>query len=216
MLLLVVRTAQFILEIIFPKFCCGCDKLGIFLCHKCYERITFLNLPPQLSNILYVDQVIAAAEFSFPIDRLIKTLKYQSVQAIGLTCARLLYYAVNIPKADVITAVPLHPKRQRERRFNQAETIAQQLSKLIKKPYLPLLIKTKHTKNLARSHNTLNRQELVKESFCFNTDYLDHHFKSVLIIDDVVTTGSTIDACAKELKNNGFSQVIGLTVAHGS
>lgn len=208
---------KLLIELVFPRFCVGCDRLFTFLCPNCYEQIDFLTLPikPKVKPN-YLDQLIACCNYKPPISNLIKELKYNHVKDIALTCAQLVYYAANIPQTDLITAVPLHPKRLKERGFNQAELIAKHLSTLTSTPYQNLLVRTKHTKNQAsitdKEHRLANLHNIfsIQETFKDNSDN-----KSVLVIDDVTTTGATLNECAKVLKQHHFGPVIGLTIAHG-
>jgi ComF family protein len=167
---------------------------------------------PQAESL---DTIQAAAEFSFPIDQLIKELKYRRVKNIGVTCGRLIYYAVDLPDAEIITAVPLHRQRQTERRFNQSEVVARELARLLKKPYLPLLARRKNTPHLASISDKSIRAQVITNSFVLNPKYAHLSDQSVLIVDDVVTSGATINECAKTLRNHGFSRVNGVAVAHG-
>ncbi len=163
----------------------------------------------------YVDTLIAATVFEEPIKSLLHEFKYQSVKGIGQWCGRMLYETTNFPQADIITAVPLHPQRQRLRGFNQAEEVAKELSTLSKIPYLPLLKRTKHTEYQASISD--RTQRLTHLQNCFEFIQPKQPIGStVLLIDDVTTTGTTLNECAKVLKQNGFTQVFGLVVAHGN
>jgi competence protein ComFC len=206
---------NFLLDVFFPPFCCCCEKLGSYICHDCYQFVEFYSQPIQLKlDPLYLDQVIAATYYYPPIKQLIRFLKYQSVIGIGAYCGQLLYYTTNFPDADVITAVPLHPKRQDERGFNQAEEIAKELSKLTHIPYQQLLKRNHYTNAQAKvSHRS---QRLKNLQNVFEVLPAEPVPARVLLIDDVVTTGSTLNECTKVLKEHGAKQVFALTVSHGS
>lgn len=208
-------------ELLFPKFCVGCGRWFTFLCESCFEQVEFFTLPqtPQL-NPLYLDQLIAATYFQPPISHLIKVMKYQHVKEIGLTCGRLLYETTNFPSPTFITAVPLHPQRKQERGFNQAEVIGQELARLMNLPYFNLLKRIKSVPHQASIEDKVKRKTNVSNIFAVNNlanwPTLDNHRPtSVLIVDDVTTTGATLNECAKVLKENGIQKVYGLTVAHG-
>lgn len=192
----------------------SCEQWGELLCDKCYETVDFLydQPPPQLAP-LYLDQVISACRYGGAIKALLKSLKYQSVIEAGRLCGRLLYQTAVIPPVDCITSVPIHPKRLRERGFNQAQVIAQTLAELVGLPYQDLLIRKVHGIHQASIQSRDERLNHVTNHFAFNSFLTSLPPKTVLLVDDVFTTGSTLNECARVLKANGCKKVIGLTVA---
>jgi ComF family protein len=213
---------QLLKEIIFPKFCVGCGQPFTFLCPNCFEKVEFFSISqqPKLDQ-LYLDELMSACYFYPPITNLIKILKYQNIPDIGITCARLLYNTTNFPLTSCVTAVPLHPQRLQERGFNQAEIIGKELAKLINRPYFNLLKRDKSVPHQAAIENKVLRKINVQNIFSLNYNFDQitlekNNIISVLIIDDVTTTGSTLNECAKVLKAHGVNQVYGLTIAHGS
>lgn len=184
------------------------------MCDKCYETVDFLydQPPPQLAP-LYLDQVISACRYGGAIKALLKSLKYQSVIDAGRLCGRLLYQTTVIPPADCITSVPIHSKRLRERGFNQAQVIAQTLAELINSPYQDLLIRKVHGTHQASIKSRDERLNHVTNHFAYNPSLTSSPPNTVLLVDDVFTTGSTLNECARVLKANGCKIVIGLTVA---
>ena len=197
-----------------PPFCVQCEQWGELLCDKCYETIDFLyDQPlPQLAP-LYLDQVVCACRYGGAIKTLLKSLKYQSVIEAGRLCGRLLYHCVIIPKVDYITSVPIHPKRLRERGFNQAQVIAQTLSKFINLPHQDFLIRSIHGSHQASINSREMRLQHVTHHFSLNPNLSSPLPETILLIDDVLTTGSTLNECARVLKANGCRTVIGLTIA---
>ena len=185
------------------------------MCPDCYEQLYFFVLPVSLKiEPLYLDKVVAATEYGDVSKSLIKTLKYSGVKEIALTCARLVYYTTVLPNVDCITSVPLHHKKQKIRGFNQSDLIAQELSFLTDVPYTPLLKKITHTVSQASSATKEARLGNLQSVFeILPTSSLAG--KSILIVDDVITTGTTLNECAKVLKHHGAANVIGVCVAHG-
>lgn len=188
----------------------------MFLCDECYNELVFLPEPisVQLSNC-QLDQIIAATELNPPMRKIIHALKYQSVKDIGITLAKLLYFTTNLPAVDLITFVPLHKYRQQERGFNQAEVIAQELAKQLNTPCRQLLMRTVNSKHQARLEHKSDRLTHLENHFRLATEanIIDH--KSIMIIDDVCTTGSTLNECAKVLKTAHAETVFGCTITHG-
>ena len=206
------------LDFLYPPFCCGCDQLGSYLCARCFSQTHFfaqavsLKLEPN-----YLDQLLSACHYQFPIDRLIKEMKYQGVIELARLGGQLLYQTVDLPRIDLITAVPLHSKRLNERGFNQAEVMAQELSFRLKVPYQPLLLRTVNTPHQAAITQRSLRLEQLQSCFSLNPVCNEQlPGKSILLIDDVTTTGTTLNECARVLKDHSVSRVIGFTLAHGS
>lgn len=113
---------------------------------------------------------------------------------------------------DCIVPVPLHPSKRRKRGFNQAELLAEALGKEIHLPVRLLLKKTKKTKE-QKSLSKYQRMKNVADAFEVNEEALGEYVpETVLLLDDVSTTGSTLTACAKVLKAKGVRSVAFLTV----
>jgi len=210
-----VNIFRLFIEILFPKFCCGCGWIGSFLCDRCYGKLQFYTSPIKIdSNLRYLDLLQAAVHYHSPAVELIKTMKYQGVKDIGVACAQIIQLNLTLPKVDVIVAVPLHRQRRKDRGFNQAEVIALKLSELIHRPYLNLLLRITNTPPQASLKN--KKERLVNLSNCFVINQqIKNNCESVLLVDDVTTTGTTLNECAKVLKQCGIKKVYGLTFAHG-
>ncbi len=103
--------------------------------------------------------------------------------------------------------------RLRERGFNQAQVIAQTLAELVNTPYQDLLIRTIHGSHQASIQSRDERLNHVANHFSLNPNMTSSLPKTILLIDDVFTTGSTLNECARIIKANGCKMVIGLTVA---
>ena len=113
---------------------------------------------------------------------------------------------------ECIVPVPLHPSRQRSRGFNQAQLLAEALGKEMDLPVRQLLIKQKKTKDQKRL-SKMQRRKNVKDAFAVNEEEMDSGIpESVLLLDDVSTTGSTLTACANVLKKGGVARVTFLSV----
>jgi competence protein ComFC len=202
-------------EFIYPKFCCACGKIGDYLCGHCYEQLRFYNSPLSLPlDNSYIDQVIATTEYKKPMSQLIHHLKYKSVIGIAEYSAQLMYDATQWPQVNAITSVPLHLSRQQERGFNQSEEIARHFSDLSNIPYISLLKRMKQGKTQASLSDKNERKKNLEGYFEFTYQATIPH--TVILIDDVTTTGTTLNECAKVLKENGITKVYGLVLAHGN
>lgn len=199
----------------FPPFCVCCKENGAVLCDECYQLIHF-NLQPISSNLInqdHLDQVLILAVYQPPISQLIKALKYQHTKEAGKMLAQLLFLHIIFPEFDLITNAPISKKRLNERGFNQAQLIAERLAKILNKPSGQLLKKIKDTKKQAQSNF---QQRLSNLSGCFQVESQYRDFikdKTILIVDDVISTGSTLNECAKTLKISGAKRIIGVALA---
>lgn len=194
-----------------------CEKPANYFCADCQNKIDFLYFQPQLPPLIgLVGQLFVLGFFTPPLSTVIKNLKYQSLFPIGSILGDLLYKHLKLPaNIDIVTAVPLHPKRQRERGYNQAELVAKQLALRLGKPYSPLLIRQHHTQNLASTKSEQERQQLIQSAFAINpTLSIDLTAKNILLLDDVVTTGATLAACADQLRQAHVWQIFAVATAH--
>lgn len=143
-------------------------------------------------------------------------LKYEAVAPLGNWFAERLFELVQrtpeFASADVIVPVPLHPTRQKERGFNQAELIARPLARRMGKPLRSwLLVRTRPRPDRLR----LSRKErwrIVRGAYSTREGSQVDNLR-VLLVDDVFTTGATLDACSRALKQAGAAKVAALTVA---
>ncbi len=211
---------QILIEIIFPCFCINCGKKDTLLCCNCYEQIEFFSFSFDASKqINYIDEIIIVCKYQGVIKKLIHNFKYKSVINIGDIIARIIYRSVNFPSCDLLVPIPIHKNKKSKRGFNQSEEIIKSLSKLTNIPYENLLIKKRNTKSQMSIRNKEERMINLADSFAINESAISQiltkigHESTVILVDDVITTGSTLNECAKILKNNGIKKVIGLALA---
>lgn len=167
----------------------------------------------------YVDDVIIVCKYQGVAKRLIHDFKYKGVIGIGFIIAQIIYRSINLPKCDLLVPVPVHKIKLSKRGFNQSEEIIKSLSNVANIAYLDLLLKTKNTKSQMSITNKDERKSNVENSFKINQSLINSNKKFlqgkiVMIIDDVLTTGNTMNECARILKENGVNKVIGIAFAH--
>ena len=218
------------LDLLFPQWCVGCGKEGSFICDSCRQSLLQIIPPlcpkcgrPQPSGTLCpacvswqakIDGIRSPFRFDGVIRQAIHQLKYRNLRALALLLAQLLrdYLAANPVPAEVLVPVPLHKKRLRERGYNQSSLLARELGKLIELPIVDdCLIRERHSLPQARTSTVDERRSNVVNAFACRDCELQG--KQVLLIDDVSTTGATLDACAEVLKASGATSVWGLTLA---
>ena len=143
----------------------------------------------------------------------IHQLKYQNLKAISAHLARLLadYLRLNPLPGEVLVPVPLHPRRLRERGYNQSALLARELGKLTDLPVIAdCLTRVKEARPQVRTGTVKERRENVAGAFSCDGKISG---KQIILIDDVCTSGATLEACATTAKDNGAASAWGLTLA---
>ncbi|HDQ22494.1 MAG TPA: ComF family protein [Candidatus Uhrbacteria bacterium] len=229
---------DFLLNLIFPKECLGCGQEGRYLCQLCQSKIllnqknycAFCHKESSLSKICQLCQkespllnIWVAADYNNEIlQSLIHNLKYKYIEESSQSLAGLIIsyleknkifslLAINRSNA-VMVPVPLHKKRYLERGFNQSFLLAKEISDFYKIEIGQLLrrrVNTISQVNLKRNE----RQANIQNAFVFQEDKLIDKNKKIILIDDVITTGSTLNECAKVLAKSGFKEIYGLAIA---
>jgi len=122
------------------------------------------------------------------------------------------YLITNPVPAEILVPVPMHQKRLRERGYNQSSLLARELGKLNNLPVVDdCLTRRRHTPTQARTATVEERRSNIADAFTCRDDRLRD--KQVLLIDDVATSGATLDACAAALKASGAASAWGLVMA---
>lgn len=212
---------NFFLDVIFPPLCGGCQKLGTLLCTNCYERLCFYPLEINISRLeltaCYLDKIQAAVEYNESAKSVIATIKYRGVIDVAKVCGGVLYDTMDLPPIDCIVPVPLHRQREKDRGFNQAAVMAGALSQASNTPWFPLLERVKATTPQAGIADKQERLHRLENCFQISQKAAQRPAlpPRVLLLDDVVTTGSTLNECARVLKQAGVKNVYGLAFAHG-
>ncbi len=173
-----------------------------------------------------IDQLLIATDFKDPlIQRLIKTYKYKFIPEISLPLGRIITQYITflaLKKSyrifqdnPLIIPVPLHPYRLNWRGFNQSSILAKQLADSYQMEMnSDVLIRSRHTQPQATTENREARIMLTQDLFaCSKPDIIEG--RPILLIDDVCTSGATLNACAKILKQSGAKNVYALVVARG-
>ncbi|MCA9364909.1 MAG: ComF family protein [Candidatus Moranbacteria bacterium] len=230
-------SGEFLSGVLFPVSCMGCHRPGIFLCSSCVARI-----PLRIDHVCPIcqkhssphgatcfscradsplDGLLLASYYSVPIVRqTIHTFKYRFVRSLSPSFGELLTRQIHqtfLSLPDILIPVPLHSRRLRWRGYNQASLLADHLSTSITPGFsLPIsgdvLTRTRHTSSQMSLRNTHDRHSNVAGAFCV-TDPALIRGKRIFLIDDIVTTGSTLLSCADVLKSAGAREVYGIAIA---
>ena len=218
------------LDLLFPRWCVGCGREGDFICPYCLKSLPRVIPPicprcglPQSNATLCasclgwqadIDGIRAPFRFDGVMRQAIHQLKYRNLRAMAGLLAGLLndYLRDNPVPGEVLVPVPLHPKRLRERGYNQSQLLAGELGRLAGLPVADdYLLRERHTSPQARTLTVGERRGNVADAFACRDRRLEG--KAVIIIDDVSTSGATLDACARALKAAGAGPVWGLVLA---
>jgi ComF family protein len=219
-----------VLDFLFPPRCVGCGKGGPLLCRECHATLIYLQPPlcrrcsgpiPEgticrkcRSEVWDLDGVYSVFKYGGAIRQAIIQLKYHNIKALADPLSRFLaeYLKKHSLSFDVIIPVPTHKRRLRERGYNQSSLLARRLSRMTRIPVMEgVLIRTRHTPSQAKSNSVERRRENIRNAFtCVRRDISG---KRILLIDDVCTSGATLNSCAASLKSAGAASVWGLTLA---
>ncbi|MDH4299480.1 MAG: ComF family protein [Dehalococcoidia bacterium] len=224
------RLVELAVDSFFPRRCIGCGKAGAFLCPDCLGKLPRLMPPfcprcgrPQASGIVCpscwqrpteIDGIRSPFRFDEVIRKAVHELKYRNLKAISPCLAELLadYLKENPLPGDALVAVPLHARRLRERGYNQSDLIAKELSKRIGLPVIEdCLIRIKQAQPQVRAVDAEERRRNVADAFVCRDERVKG--ERIILIDDVCTSGATLESCAAALKDKNTRSVWGLTLA---
>ena len=218
-------------NLFYPRLCESCSnylfKNEVCICTRCLFHLPKTDFHLEKNNpvsILFWGRVkinYAASYYTFSkgsqFQSLIHKLKYHNKQEIGIALGK--HFGESLKKSDFfkdidfIIPVPLHPKKEKIRGYNQANLVAIGLSKSMHKPVVnENLVRTVHTDSQTRK-NKLERWENVESIFELN-DLAALENKHILLVDDVVTTGATLESCAHAILKAEGAQVSIATLAY--
>ena len=177
------------------------------------------DLTEKLKGLTQINKAMAFLRFTKEgmSQKILHKLKYRNKPQIGIKLGNL--YGQELFKTgfaedwDLIIPVPLHPMKQRRRGYNQSEEFAKGLSEAMNIPWKPLLIREKFTETQTKK-SRIQRMSNVEDVFKVNTQESPNGLK-ILLVDDVITTGATLCACANVLLANGAKTVDLVTIAAG-
>ena len=204
-------------ELFFPRFCAGCDRpLHHFekaVCLHCVMRLPRAAGHHYRDNKLEklfwgrADVSMVTAFLRMPrkglTHKLVHELKYKGNKEVGKLLGRLLgdelRHQGDWKEIDLILPVPLHPKKQQQRGYNQAQEIAIGVSESMAIPYSASILKRRHYTDTQTKKSRVDRWRNVNDIFHVSEKQL-RAYRHVLLVDDVITTGATIEACVHALK----------------
>ena len=189
-------------------------------CVKCGKPIINYSLEEQhiegcnycLNKGFYFDKVISCIEYTELSKKIVFGLKYNDKTYMSKYISQIMSEKLDLEniKFDYILFVPLHKKRMRKRGFNQAEKIAKNLSKLINIPVLDNIERIYNTERLYKL-NKDEREKELKNVFVLKDSKHELKNKNILLVDDIFTTGTTVNEISKLLKLKNVNKVYAMT-----
>ncbi|MFA6417421.1 MAG: ComF family protein [Patescibacteria group bacterium] len=211
---------KFILNLLFPVICISCrreTRASDYLCGDCFKKLKFYGGQANL-KLKFIDELHIAGDYdNRSLASLIKILKFNAVPGVSKTLVAWLSLfwqglAVLKPLNLLVIPIPLSNQRLKRRGFNQAEIIARGLAYNFNYELNLELIKIKNTKAQS-SLSAKKRSSNLVDAFKWSGQTPIN--QDVLLIDDVITTGSTLNTAAETLKLAGAHKIIALVVAKG-
>lgn len=198
-------------DLLYPRTCGHCGRIGQAWCAACLDRL--IDYPFALYSRVLASglEVYCAGEHAGPLRDAIHAFKFDDARYLAGVLGAALDEALLQAELqiDVVTPVPLHQKREKWRGYNQSALLADVLAQNIGVPCLPLLERTRYT---GTQVGRTSHERLAAVRDAFTADALARG-KRVLLVDDVVTTGATLDACAAALAAAGADYVAAACVA---
>jgi len=221
-------------DFIYPPICYGCDseveeglvcegcRLALFthelaVCPKCHRPCTrTAETCGQCRTPFSLSRVRALGLYVPPFDKLVHAFKYSGKTKVGELLGQALAALVQqdevLSAADAVCPVPLHPARLRERGFNQSLLLAAAISMSTRMRLVECLTRTRYTPTQTLKTNPEKRLKNVAGAFRLRPDSKVAG-KRILLVDDVMTTGATLDQAAQALLKGGATSVLGAVVA---
>jgi competence protein ComFC len=213
-LMLLQQGLNELLDLLYPPRCGGCGRVDVDWCTGCQHELLAHEMSREPIFADELDGGLATGLYGGVLARAIQTLKYDQYRPLAFALATRLANALHSInwEIDYLAPVPLHDDRLQERGFNQAHLLASGVASTQVIPLLPEggLRRIRYE----RPQVGLNRAERVsnvKDSFVAESTIVSG--RSILLIDDVCTTGATLGACASALREAGAVQVWAMTVA---
>jgi len=232
-----MKIIQNILQLLFPVKCISCQVIvshDAIFCAKCWTDLEFINFPKCktcsypfelnlsdiskicancLKNPPFFDETISIYRYNDVIGNAIANYKYRDQTHLAKIFAKILVSKAQnfIDDCDIICAIPLHKNKLKIRKFNQSTLIAKHINS--HKTVFDLIIRVKEQESQVKLSQK-KRIKNLKRAFILNPKYRGKiNEKNILLIDDVITTSTTINSVSRVLKKNGAKKVKVLTIA---
>ncbi len=198
-----------LLDWIYKKKCyfCRSSKEAVKMCSKCYDDMDFL--PVQINRIIEGKKVYCAGVYSKNLQKLIRGLKYHNQKDLAYYLAKFMaeYFSKITDKTDFeIIPVPIYPKREKKRKYNHMNLVGEELARITSNSLNKNLIK--RVKDTKPQYKLKRHERLQNLNGAFEVDKSNYTGKTLLLIDDICTTGSTFEEMIKEFAKYGITDII--------
>lgn len=213
-----IKLFDYILSLIYPPKCVFCgtviDKSDI--CEECEKTLPYTKGDSIYQKFPFVDKCISPLYYKDYVRRAVLRFKFAGCSCysrrLGGIMSECAENNLDCGSIDMVSCIPLSRKRMHDRGYNQAELLAKEISKKVGVEYLPTLKKIRH--NTAQSTIKDSKQRAANVIGAYRViDAEEVKGKYILLVDDVVTTGSTVSECARILKKSGAKAVYCVTLA---
>jgi len=211
-----------LVDLVLPPACAGCGRVGSTLCDRCVgsfrvpfreeDRFVAADAGIALGSALLLG--MAAFAYDGPVRRALAALKYTGASRVAAPLARASAPALRrllaVSGAAVVVPVPIHLERRRVRGYNQAELIAAELGRSAE---LPVALVLERTRETTKQHRLDRAARLANLRDAFRASAALSPGTSAVIVDDIITTTATLEACASVLRDAGAMAVYGFAIA---
>ena len=206
-----------VLDLFFPTKCVFCHKLtqtGETVCKACAKNLPFVSKELQQQSFPHIPVCVSPLFYEGVVRESLLRYKFSGASCYAKTYGDFLRKCIdeNGISCDIITWVPLSSLRLRKRGYDQARLLAQELAIRSGIPCLRLLKKTRNTSAQSLAGGAANRKQNISRAYAA-LDQKSIKGKKILLVDDIVTTGSTLTECARILSGAGASSVSAVTLA---
>jgi len=217
------RASRIAADLLFPPRCAHCGRDGELLCAACIGALPAATgdrcaicwtpvraLASECAHCVATRPRFDALRSAFVMDggarRLVHDLKYEGLTSLAAPMAAAMCDRLPFDGRATVVPVPLHRSRQRSRGYNQAALLAREIAALVALPYDPRAARrVRATAPLARTMHRDERRDIVRGAFAAEATRVEG--RAILLVDDVATTGATLDACAAALRLAGAASV---------
>ena len=216
------KVKKFLLDLLFPKFCFLCQREGDYICEDCKAALEISGFHQRIKT-KYLSDLYFPCDYQKPIiKKIIQNFKYEPfVKELSGPLSSLIINHLQMLDTKpnfsdfLLVPVPLEKKRLKWRGFNQSKEMGKEIARFLRIGEADnVLIKTKETPPQMELSEE-ERKENIKGVFLVKNKELIKN-KKILLIDDVYTTGATMEECARVLKEAGAKEIIGIVIARGN
>ncbi len=228
---------MFLKDFLFPKLCLGCNALGSYICINCQQKLEFVEKDscvycgrnsymgfthPGCKKKNGIDGMISFYHYNLLMQKIIKHIKYRLAtdvfkefcQIIEPKIQKKMLFYKQLSVNGLLQPIPLYSTKQKSRGFNQALLIGKFFNTTLKIPIIDYFERVKNTIPQAQLEQKKERYKNIRGAFKkkYKTNIKD---RTIIVIDDVTTSGFTIQEFAKTIKREGVDKVFIITLAKG-